>query len=234
MRWYIWLFPQPVSHALMLRILLLWEPCQKPRGQEFVPVIQVCWGKLLASNGCAIFLPSSPSMSCIVVCYSRNCSLMGSCHRSKVSHESILLGSGNMTKWLGICDGKRKRKIVVSSLSSQCQIARESICNIIIPSKEPWTVALDVTVHEEASMMSSCGNMYFGLDFIISGFNEICLSHPSFGCWAVRHGERAVPFFNCPMVRLIQAVVIAAWYSSRLCVARKWSLLSFLKHQANP
>ncbi len=61
-------------------------------------------------------------------------------------------------------------------------IAREGICDIILLPREPWTVALDVAIHEEMSVMLSCISVRFGLDFIVSGFNEVCLSHPSFSC----------------------------------------------------
>jgi hypothetical protein len=61
-------------------------------------------------------------------------------------------------------------------------IAREGICGVILFPGEPLTVALDVTVHEEVSVMSSCVKAFFSFDFVVSCFDKICLSHPSFGC----------------------------------------------------
>jgi hypothetical protein len=39
---------------------------------------------------------------------------MGKSHRSEISQELILLGSGNIAKFTGIYLGKRKRKTLVS------------------------------------------------------------------------------------------------------------------------
>jgi hypothetical protein len=78
-------------------------------------------------------------------------------------------------------------------------IARESIRSIVFLPGEPLTVPFDVTVHEEACVVSSHVNSCFGLDVVVSLFGKICFPHPSFGCCAICHNTSQRKLFCLQM-----------------------------------
>jgi hypothetical protein len=102
---------------------------------------------VVTSDGFAILLPSPPSLSPVVVCFSHSSAFMGSHCSVKVVVSArrywlITLGGGNISKCAGICSGKWEQRILVSSSSLQCQSQeRASAILFFIPEKH-WLYLL--------------------------------------------------------------------------------------------
>ena len=88
--------------------------------------------EISASDGLAVGCPSSPGASFAVVCSSRNCSLTGNCCSSDVSQELISLGSGDISKCVGVWFGKWWWSKKVSSSLVRCH-SRERASATLLP-----------------------------------------------------------------------------------------------------
>jgi hypothetical protein len=129
--------------------------------------------------------------------------------------------------------GKVRAKDIGKFVFAVVLIPREGIRDIVFLSEEPLAVSLDVVIHEEVCMVSSCIDTCFGLDVIVSLFGKKCFSHPLFGVLSVMESAQS-SFINLPLIRSIQGKMIAARFSGRFFVAQNRSLLGTLKRHANP
>ncbi len=193
---YLWLFHQPVFYSVPLRIVRIWQPWQKPQAWKFFLFSKSVHVKVTAFDGLALFLPSPPGSSFVVVCSSHYCLLTGSRCSSEVSHELILLGSGDIFEVLYHLFGEVKMLNWGEFIVVPVPVSWESICKVISFPCKPLTISLNVRVYKYLSVMSCRIDVSCHWYWVIAVLAKVGFLHPPFGCCAVGHWQCAVSSFE--------------------------------------
>ncbi len=144
------------------------------------------------SNWFTIFVPPLPPPSLVLVCASLYCSLTGSFDSSKISHKTILLGSGTILKRLGIWWGAKQYKNWGEFVVSSIVLAGEGILYDVFLAGKLLTVAFYAMLGEIQCKLLCCLDPHICLYLIFVTCPKICLTHPALCCGAVRHQEGAI------------------------------------------